>query len=268
MRARVAVCGNVSIDEIDGGTPKVGGGPYHCGVGLRLLERPSQIVAKCAPADRSLVVPTLAALGLYLRVLDAERTAAFGLFYDGELRRTEVRVVGDSWRPEDVAGIEARWVHVAPLAQTDFPAETLRELARGRTVSYDGQGLVRAAEPGAVRLDDGFDRRVLEHVTFLKLAEEEATAFLPEISEEAIFALGVPEVVVTYGSGGSVVYADATSTPVPCHPILGVDLTGCGDVFGVGYLVARSDGLAPVSAARRATALVSVLLAGRKRGGR
>ena len=64
MRARVAVCGNVSIDEIDGGAPKVGGGPYHCGLGLRLLERPSQIVAKCAPADRPLVVPALAALGL------------------------------------------------------------------------------------------------------------------------------------------------------------------------------------------------------------
>jgi sugar/nucleoside kinase (ribokinase family) len=268
VRARVAVCGNVSIDEIDGGAPQVGGGPYHCGLGLRLLERPAQIVAKCAPVDRSLVVPALAALGLYLRVLDAERTASFGLFYEGETRRTEVRAVGDPWRPDDVADLEAQWVHVAPLAQTDFPAETLRELARGRRVSYDGQGLVRAAEPGPVRLDDGFDRRVLEHISFLKLAEEEAAAFLPDVSEETVFALGVPEVVVTYGSGGSVVYADGTSIPVPCHPILGVDVTGCGDVFGVGYLVARSDGLAPVAAARRATALVSVLLSGRKRGGR
>jgi sugar/nucleoside kinase (ribokinase family) len=213
-------------------------------------------------------VSALAALGLYLRVLDAEHTAAFGLFYDGESRRTEVRTVGDPWRPEDVAGMEARWVHVAPLAQTDFPAETLRELARGRSVSYDGQGLVRAAEPGPVRLDDGFDRGVLEHISFLKLAEEEAAAFLPEVTEEAVFALGVPEVVVTYGSGGSVVYAGGTSIPVPCHPILDVDVTGCGDVFGVGYLVARSDGLVPVAAARRATALVSVLLSGRKRGGR
>lgn len=268
MRARVAVCGNASIDVIDGGAPSVGGGPYHCGVGLRLLERPSEIVAKCAPEERRLVVPALAALGLFLRVLDAERTAAFALAYDGETRRTDVRAVGDPWRPEDVVGIKAPWVHVAPLARTDFPAETLRELARGRTVSYDGQGLVRAAETGPVRLDDEFDRSVLEHVTFLKLAEEEAAAFLPEITEEAVFALGVPEVVVTYGSRGSVVYAGGASAPVPCYPILGVDLTGCGDVFGVGYLVARSDGLAPVAAARRATALVSVLLSGRKRGGR
>ena len=159
MRARVAVCGNASIDEIDGGAPRVGGGPYHCGLGLRLLERPSQIVAKCAPADRQLVVPALAALGLYVTVLDAERTAAFALSYDGEARTTEVRAVGDAWRPEDVAAIDARWVHVSPLAKTDFPAETLRELARGRTISYDGQGLVRAAETGPVRLDGEFDRR-------------------------------------------------------------------------------------------------------------
>jgi 2-dehydro-3-deoxygluconokinase len=70
---------------------------------------------------------------------------------------------------------------------------------------------------------------------------------------------------VTYGSEGSVVYANGTSTRVPCHPILGVDLTGCGDAFGVGYLAARSDGLVPVAAARRATALVALFLSMRKR---
>jgi sugar/nucleoside kinase (ribokinase family) len=266
VRARLAVCGNVALDVIDGGKPTVGGGPYHCGAGLRLLERPSFVVARLAPGDRPLLVPPLAALGVPLRLLDAAQTASFGLNYDGETRRTEILAIGEPWRPEDAPAVgRTEWVHVAPLMQTDFPADTLRALARGRRVSYDGQGLVRAAELGPVRMSPEYDLEVLSHVTVLKLAEEEARAILPEIDEEAVFGLGVPEVVVTYGSEGSVVYAGGTSTPVPCHPIRDVELTGCGDAFGVGYLAARSDGLAPVAAARRATALVALFLSLRKR---
>ena len=264
--SELAVLGNVAIDTIDGGPPKVGGGPFHCGQGLRLLQRRARIVAKCAAEDRALVVPPLTALGLPLTTLDAERTASFDLRYEGEVRRTTLRAIGDPWTPEDAARVgDIRWVHVAPLVQTDFPAESLEELARERHVSYDGQGLVRCAELGPVRFDDGFDPDVLRHISFLKLAEEEAGAFLPRVTDEAIFGLGVPEVVVTLGSRGSIVYAAGASTPVPCRPIHGVDLTGCGDAFAVGYLAARSDGLGPVASARRATALVALLLTNRGR---
>jgi sugar/nucleoside kinase (ribokinase family) len=265
MRSRLAVCGNAVIDVIDGGSPRPGGGPYHCGHGLRLLERPSRIFAKCAPADRRLIVPMLAAIGLPLTIVDAQTTASCGLDYDGEERRTSLLAIGDPWRADDVGNVDAEWVHVAPIARSDFPAETLAALARGRRVSYDGQGLVRAAEVGPVRLDAEYDPEVLRHVAFLKLAEEEAAVILPDLGETAVFGLAVPEVVVTLGSQGSIVYARGTSTRVPCHPIHDVELTGCGDVFAVGYLAARSDGLAPVAAARRATALVAILLASRKR---
>jgi sugar/nucleoside kinase (ribokinase family) len=265
MRAPLAVCGNAVIDVIDGGSPRLGGGPYHCGHGLRLLERPSQIFAKCASADRPVVVPALAALGLPVTIVEGGTTASCGLDYEGESRRTSLLAIGDPWRPTDVADVDARWVHVAPIARSDFPAETLAELARDRRVSYDGQGLVRAAEVGPVRLDAAYDPAVLTHLAFLKLAEEEAAVILPDLGEAAVFGLGVPEVVVTLGSQGSIVYTHGTSTPVPCHPVHDVELTGCGDAFAVGYLAARSDGLVPVAAARRATALVAVLLESRKR---
>jgi sugar/nucleoside kinase (ribokinase family) len=266
VRAPLAVCGNVAIDVIDGRPPTIGGGPYHCGQALRLLERPSRIFAKCATADRSVVLPRLSALGVPLTIVDADVTASFALSYDGETRRTEILAVGDPWEPHDVGALgRLQWVHVAPLARSDFPAETLSELARGRRISYDGQGLVRAPVAGPVRLDASYDRTVLEHISFLKLAHEEAATILADDSEAAVFSLGVPEVVITLGSRGSIVYADGRSTHVPCHPILGVDLTGCGDAYAVGYLAARSDGLAPVAAARRATALVALLLSARKR---
>jgi sugar/nucleoside kinase (ribokinase family) len=267
VRAPLAVCGNVAIDVIDGRPPTVGGGPYHCGHALRLLERPSHIFTKCAPADRPVVVPQLSALGVPLTIADANVTASFALSYDGEARRTEILAVGDPWEPHDANALDGvEWVHVAPLARSDFPAETLAELARGRRVSYDGQGLVRVPESGPVRLDGSFDRAMLGHISVLKLAQEEAATVLPDDGrDEAVVALGVPEVVVTLGSRGSIVYTGGSATHVPCHPILGVDLTGCGDAYAVGYLAARSDGLSPAAAARRATALVALLLSTRKR---
>jgi hypothetical protein len=216
--SELAVLGNVAIDVIDGGPPKVGGGPFHCGQGLRLLQRRGRIVAKCAPADRTLVARPLTALGLPVTMLDAQQTASFELRYEGEIRTTVLRAAGDPWSPEDVERVgDVQWVHVAPLVQTDFPADALAQLAEGRRVSYDGQGLVRCAELGPVRFDGEFDRDVLQHISFLKLAEEEASAFMPRVTDDAIFRLGVPEVVVTLGSRGSIVYANGESTPVPCR---------------------------------------------------
>src|SRR5438309_7852214 len=121
-------------------------------------------------------------------------TASFSFRYENEHRLMEVDHVGDAWTPEDVAALPpGAWVHVAPLLRSDFPAETLRALARGRRLSLDGQGLVRVGETGPLQLDTNFDPALLEHVQILKLAEEEAEVV------GAVDRLGVPEILVTYG---------------------------------------------------------------------
>ena len=129
----------------------------------------------------------------------------------------------------------------------------MQSRAGGRRLSLDGQGLVRVSEPGPLRLDADFDPAVLEHVQILKLAEEEAEVL------GAVDELGVPEVLVTYGPRGSCVYFDGRSEKVGAWPVA-ADPTGSGDAFSAGYLAGRAQGLTPVSAARRATALVGALL--------
>jgi sugar/nucleoside kinase (ribokinase family) len=175
-----------------------------------------------------------------------------------------VDAVGDPWRPDELAGalagVEA--VHVAPLLRSDFSAETLAEIARGRRLSLDGQGLTRPGRPGPLELDRDFDPALLEHVTVLKLAEEEAQAVVGEPSASTLAELGVPEVVVTFGERGSLVYAGRKLERVDAYPISPVDPTGAGDAFAVAYLAARTEGHAPAAAARRATAIVGALLAG------
>jgi sugar/nucleoside kinase (ribokinase family) len=54
---------------------------------------------------------------------------------------------------------------------------------------------------------------------------------------------GVKEVVVTNGSGGSVIFNDGVSYIIPAwRPRIVVDATGCGDTYMAGYLSRRLKG--------------------------
>ncbi len=239
----LALVGNLSRDVVDGGPPRIGGGPYYAARAWRVLGTRATIFTRCAPEDRRPYVRHLTALGLPVVSLEGTATTSFSFHYEGDTRIMTVDQPGDTWTPEDVGVVPAGgWIHVAPLLRSDFPAETLAALARGRHLSFDGQGLVRPA--------------LLEHVQILKLAEEEA-----EVVGE-IEALGVPEVLVTFGERGSCVYYEGRAVDVGAWPVA-VDPTGSGDAFSAAYLAGRSQGLAPVAAARQATGVVGALLTGR-----
>lgn len=255
---RIAILGSLALDHLDWGT-RVGGGAYHGARGLKLLGGDGLVVTQTARPE--LLAP-LEELGLPVHRRDA-RGPTFSLHYDGDVRTMLVEEVGDPWRPGEwldaVEGIG--WVHVAPLHRSDFPAETLAALSRGRRVMLDGQGLVRVPETGPLKLDADFDPEVLRHVSMLKLAEEEARALLPRIDEESVAALGVEEVLLTYGGFGSTLYLEGACTEVPADRV-DADSTGAGDAFCAAYVSARAAGEAPLAAARLATELVHRLLAG------
>ena len=264
----VAVVGNLSRDHVDGGPPRLGGGPYHAARGLRVLGRPARIVARCGNGDRRAFLRRLTSLGVPVHAVRGGSTAAFSIRYEGDERIMSIDELGDTWTPRDVgrdALGDAVWVHVAPLARSDFPAETLARLAQGRRISLDGQGLVRVPRVGPLELDAEYDPEVLRYLAVLKLAEEEARVLLGETTPAALASLRVPEVLVTRGKVGSTLWAGGRLVDVPARPIEDVDPTGAGDAFAAGYLVGRSEGLAPAAAARRATALVASLLSVRAR---
>jgi len=223
----LAVVGNLSRDLVDGGPPRIGGAPFWAARALRVLGAPALVAAKC-----------------------------------GDRREMTVEALGDQWTPEDARQVEARWIHVGALSRSDFPPETLA--AFGGRVSFDGQGLVRPERTGPLELDSEFDPEVLRHVDVLKLAEDEARVLVGEPDEESLRSLGVPEIVVTLGSRGSLVLANGKLGRVTAQPVTGkVDPTGAGDAFSAAYLVSRAGGHAPAAAARRATGLVAGLLGGR-----
>jgi sugar/nucleoside kinase (ribokinase family) len=266
----LGLLGSLSIDLIDGGPPQAGGPPFHAARALRVLGRRGVVVTRCGAAERPRLLPALSALGLPVTCLDGDSTSTFAFRYEGDVRHFEVVSAGDPWTVDEARELrsgalaDVEWLHVGPVLSTDFSAETLAELASGRRLSYDAHGLVRRSEPGPLRLEADFDRRVLEHISILKLAEEEALATAGSLEPEALAALGPPEVLVTFGSEGALVVANGKAEHVHVHPVLDVDPTGSGDAFAAGYLAARSVGVAPLAAARQATAVVGTLLAARR----
>ncbi|HZQ66094.1 MAG TPA: PfkB family carbohydrate kinase [Gaiellaceae bacterium] len=262
----IAVVGSLAIDRIAGGPPRVGGCPFYAARALRALGTSAVIVAKCAARDRETLLPPLVRLGLPVLWRDSAASAAFSIDYDGgDHRRMSIEAIADPWRPDEVALPHVRWAHVAPLAGSDFPAETLAALSRGRTISYDAQGLVRPDRVGPLHASAEYDPELLRFVSILKIAEDEAELLVDGFDEKALRRLGVPEVVVTLGSRGCIVFVDGMAELVRAHRVESPDPTGAGDAFAAAYLAARAHGAAPTAAARRACALVADILAGRAR---
>lgn len=261
----LGVIGHLSVDVVDGGLPRIGGGPWHAARALRAVQPDAVLYAKCGEAQRVAFESELTnGAGLAAQLSVGGETTAFSMTYDENgVRSMTVETVGEPWRSDEPSLLfdDVDWLQVAPLLRSDFDAATLAELARGRRILLDGQGLVRVPRPGPLVLDGDFDREMLRHVSILKLAEEEARAIIGDAELETLASLGVPEIVVTFGLAGSLVLADGTATRIPADPVH-VDPTGAGDAFAAGYLAARSTGAAAVVAARQASALVAALLRG------
>ena len=271
--ARLAVIGNAARDRVDGGAPSPGGCPTFAALAFRLLGVEGQILTRYAESDRALFDDHLAGLGVPVTALPAARTSAFALDYHGDSRTMRVAAIGDTWRPSDLESLEptVEWVHVAPLLRSDFPPETLAALAAsGRRVSFDGQGLVRVPRTGEMAVDAAFDPALLPSLSVLKLAEDEAEILAGGRFEARHAAkLGVPEILLTLGSEGAILYLGGGQDAIPvAGPVRDVQSTGAGDVFMVAYIAARSDGEEPTDAAHLAAATVARMLEARKRSRR
>ena len=254
----IAVIGNLVRDTIDGGTPKVGGAPYHAARALRLLGAGSRIVARCAEADRRALVAPLAALGVPYLWLPAPATTSFRIDNAGEEREMSIEDPGSPWSLEDVRAVgRAEWVQVGALTRADFPADVLAALARDRRLALDGQALVRPGVAGPLVPDADFDPELLRHVTALKLNEQEVEALG---GEERVAALGVPELLLTHGSTGALVLARGARERIPVRAIATDDPTGAGDAFLAAYVWARASGHRPASAGRYAATTAARVL--------
>ncbi len=269
----VTVLGNLAIDIINGASPSPGGCASFAGVALEASGVTGRIVGMGAESDHVLFDALCERFNGLVEVLPSDRTSAFRLDYDDvDHRHMAVDAIGPVWGAAEVeaADPDTTWVHLAPLLRTDFPAETLELLsARGHRVAYDGQGLVRADRLGPLVEDRHFPADLLLHLDVLKLAEDEAVVVADGPFDAAVAkGLGVPEIVVTYGSEGCHIYTEGSVIHVPAAwRVLDVQTTGAGDMFTACYVANRAAGADPRRAAEQASGLVAAELDKRRRVG-
>lgn len=267
----VTVLGNLAVDHIDDDPPSPGGCPAFAAFALQAAGGRGRVVTRLAREDQHLFAGLLGSFGVPVTVLSAERTSAFGLRYFGERRVMTIDAIGEPWTPRDLetAAVDTRWVHVAPLLRSDFPSGTLRQLAAtGHCLAYDGQGLVRPAQLGTMTVDAAYDSTILDSLTVLKLADDEAEVVAGRRFDARIAELlKVPEILVTFGSAGCDLYVEGHVEHVPAAwPVGGVHTTGAGDVFTVAYVSGRAEGATPLQSAERASELVARMLEDRRSG--
>jgi sugar/nucleoside kinase (ribokinase family) len=161
-------------------------------------------------------------------------------------------------------------VHLAPLLRRDFSVAAVARLAaRGHRVAYDGQGLVRVPQIGEVTLDAHYDPEMLQHLTVLKLSEDETAVLAAQHGREnALERLShIPELLLTLGfRGADIRIAGAVTRVVPDRVIEGVQTTGAGDAFMIAYQIGRDRGLAPTAAATLGANVAAAMLAERSNG--
>lgn len=267
----VTVLGNLAIDVINGAPRTPGGCASFAGVALEASGGTGRIVGMGAERDHVLFDPLCERFKGLVEVIPSDRTSAFRLDYDDvDHRHMAVDAIGPVWGAAEVeaADPDTTWVHLAPLLRTDFPAETLALLsARGHRVAYDGQGLVRADRLGPLVEDRHFPPDLLLHLDMLKLAEDEAIVVADGPFDGAVAErLGVPEIVVTYGSEGCHIYTEGDVIHVPAAwRVLDVQTTGAGDMFTACYVANRAAGADPRRAAEEASKLVAAELEQRRR---
>ena len=141
------------------------------------------------------------------------------------------------------------------LLADDFAVDVVRELHQRGIVALDAQGFLREVIGKDVvaclwqNMNDYF-----KHIDILKLNEEEALVLtgIADTKKAAlqIHAMGIPEVLLTLGSEGSIIVNDDAMYEVAAVPVSNaVDATGCGDTFLMAYVCQRAQGADATSAA-------------------
>jgi sugar/nucleoside kinase (ribokinase family) len=266
--SRIGLIGNLAVDRVAGGEPRVGGGVFYAARAAARVGADVVAVTRCARADRELALKPLEDLGFSVVCGDASETTAFSFHYEGDSRVMTVDAVGDAWSAEDVEGwagdalADCGWVLVAGLLRSHFDRPAIEALGRdGHRLLLDAQGITRIARVGPLAEDGDVDRGLLRHLTVLKLNEEEGVTLAGGIEADRLASLCPPEIVLTLGSEGALVVVEGAATTLPPYPANGpVDPTGAGDAFSLVYVDGRARGLEPAEAAERAARVVTELI--------
>lgn len=172
--------------------------------------------------------------------------------YEANMNHRSQRVLStaQSFTLDEIKGIEARYIVLGSLLANDFSVEVIRALSDKATLVLDVQGFLREVRDQKVFAIDWNDKvEALKYVDILKVNEYEMEVLTGTTdARKAALILadwGVREVLLTFGSYGSLVYDSDNGEfyEIPAYqPLTLVDATGCGDTYVMAYVFKRAEG--------------------------
>jgi sugar/nucleoside kinase (ribokinase family) len=188
--------------------------------------------------------------GINVTVLPSKRSVYFENIYEenSDKRKQRVKAKADPFNIGQLQNIEAGIFHLGALLADDFSPDVVRYLAGKGLVSVDSQGYLREVRNTHVYAIDWHDKpEALKYIHFLKANEYEMEVLTgyneAQKAAAKLYEWGVKEVILTFGSMGSLIYDGDRFYHIPAYkPHSVVDATGCGDTYMAGYLYKRAKG--------------------------
>lgn len=243
-----------------------GGTAYYFANALHKFDHSNfKLVTSLGETEMS-TVTELQNLGLDVDVIPSRKTVYFENKYGEDMNDRTQRVleVADPFTVEKLQNVEGQVFHLGTLTADDFDLDAIRYLASKGKVSVDIQGYLRkVVDHNVIQVDYDLKREAMPYFSILKANEKEMEALTgstdPHTAAQILAEWGCPEVLLTLGDKGSLIYVDGEFIEIPAIPTKNViDTTGCGDTYMAGYLYLRSLGASHYDAGVFAAAMCTI----------
>jgi len=269
--ADICCIGHITLDKVI--TPKFtahmpGGTAYYFAKALKNFNHTGfKLVTSLGKSEMS-TVDELRGEGIDVEVIPSRRTVYFENKYgeNTDDRTQRVLAKADPFTNEKLQNIKARIFHLGTLTADDFSLDVIKELSARGLVSVDVQGYLRRINgEQVVPVDYEEKREAMKYISILKANEMEMEVLTdtadPKKAARILASWGCPEVILTLGEKGSLIYSENTFYQIDAFPSQEiVDATGCGDTYMAGYLYKRSQGASITEAGKFAAAMCTMKL--------
>ena len=266
MRHELCCIGHITLDKVTTPHETVhmpGGTSFYVSHAIKNFDDIEYALVTAVGRPEQNVTVELQAQGIKTTVLASEHSVFFENIYEDntDKRKQRVWAKADPFTVEQLEDISAEIFHLGALLADDFSLDVIKYLASKGLVSVDSQGYLREVRDTHVYAIDWPDKtKALRYIHFLKANEHEMEVLTgyadPKKAAKQLYEWGVKEVLLTFGSMGSLIYDGTTFYHIPAYiPSVIVDATGCGDTYMAGYLYKRAKGATIEEAGNFAAAL-------------
>lgn len=266
MKHELCCIGHITLDKVT--TPRntvhmPGGTSFYVSHAIKNFSDIDYALVTAVGDSERKVTDELTAQGINTTVLASKYSVFFENIYgeNTDERKQRVWAKADPFTVGQLQHIDAKIFHLGALLADDFSLDVVKHLASKGLVSVDSQGYLREVRDTHVHAVDWPDKpEALRYIHFLKANEHEMEVLTghKEARQAALklYEWGVKEVLLTFGSMGSLIYDGIHFYRIPAYiPREIVDATGCGDTYMAGYLYKRAKGATIEEAGKFAAAL-------------